>query len=87
MFCFDLWCAPTPKTEAAFLSLNFPLRLQAVCRNNVNTVKFLLDCGVDLTVRDLYGFTPLRNAEVFENREMVGILQTALEKKNEATVK
>lgn len=59
----------------------------AVCRNNVNTVKFLLDCGVDLNVRDLYGFTPLRNAEVFENREMVEILQIALEKKNEATVK
>ena len=53
----------------------------------MNTVKFLLDCGVDLNVRDLYGFTPLRNAEVFENREMVEILQTALEKKNEATVK
>ena len=53
----------------------------------MNTVKLLLDCGVDLNVRDLYGFTPLRNAEVFENREMVEILQIALEKKNEATVK
>lgn len=62
-------------------------RFQAVCRNNVNTVKFLLGCGVDLNVRDLYGFTPLRNAEVFENKEMVEILQSAMEKKTDAVGK
>ena len=53
----------------------------------MRTVKFLLDCGVDLNVRDLYGFTPLRNAEVFENTEMVELLQSAIEKKNDATGK
>lgn len=41
----------------------------AVCRNNVNTVKFLLECGVDLNLRDLYGFTPLKNAELFETEK------------------
>ena len=46
----------------------------------MNTVKFLLECGVDLNVRDLYGFTPLKNAEVFENKEMVELLQSGMGK-------
>ncbi|XP_073250199.1 60 kDa lysophospholipase-like isoform X1 [Porites lutea] len=57
----------------------------AVCRNNVNTVKFLLDCGVDLNVRDLYGLTALQNAEIFENTEMVNLLKSAMAKKKDAT--
>ncbi|XP_068681912.1 60 kDa lysophospholipase-like isoform X1 [Montipora foliosa] len=48
----------------------------AVCQNNIKSVKFLLECGVDLSVRDLYGFTPLRNAELLGNKEMVEILQS-----------
>ena len=52
----------------------------------MNTVKFLLDCGVDLNVRDLYGLTALQNAEIFENRtEMVNLLKSAMEKKKDAT--
>ena len=50
----------------------------------MNTVKFLLECGVDLNSRDLYGFTPLKNAEIFENREMMKLLQSAAEKTNDA---
>lgn len=46
----------------------------------MNTVKFLLECGVDLNSRDLYGFTPLKNAEIFENREMMELLQSVAEK-------
>ena len=49
----------------------------------MNTVKFLIDCGVDLNVRDLYGFTPLKNAEVFENKEMVEKLRSAMEMKSD----
>lgn len=49
----------------------------------MNTVKFLLECGADLNVRDLYGLTPLKNAEVFGNREMVELLQSAMEKKTD----
>ena len=52
---------------------------QAVCQNNVKTVKFLLDCGVDPNVRDLYGYTPLKNAEVLKNEEMIEILQSAMD--------
>ncbi|PFX27199.1 60 kDa lysophospholipase [Stylophora pistillata] len=55
----------------------------AVCRNNVNTVKFLLECGVDMNLRDLYGFTPLKNAELFENRGMMELLQSAAQKTTE----
>lgn len=50
----------------------------------MNTVKFLLECGVDLNSRDLYGLTPLKNAEIFENREMMELLQSAAEKTNDA---
>ena len=50
----------------------------------MNTVKFLLECGVDLNLRDLYSFTPLKNAELFENREMIELLQSAAEKTNDA---
>lgn len=50
----------------------------------MNTVKFLLECGVDLNSRDLYGFTPLKNAEIFEKREMMELLQSAAEKTNDA---
>ena len=50
----------------------------------MNTVKFLLECGVDLNLRDLYSFTPLKNAELFENREMMELLQSAAEKTNDA---
>ena len=56
----------------------FAFVFQAVCHNNNKTVKFLLDCGVDLSLRDLYGFTPLRNAERLENKEMVEMLQSAM---------
>lgn len=59
----------------------------AVCRNNVNTVKFLLECGVDLNLRDLYGFTPLKNAELFENRGMMELLQSAVQKTTEGADK
>lgn len=61
----------------------FLFYFQAVCRNNMNTVKFLLDCGVDLNVRDLYGFTPLKNAEAFENKEMIEKLRSAMETKSD----
>ena len=54
-----------------------------MCRNNLNTVKFLLECGVDLNVRDLYGLTPLKNAEIFENKEMIQLLQSAMEEKTD----
>lgn len=47
----------------------------------MNTVKFLLECGVDLNMRDLYGFTPLRNAELFENKEMVDLIRSAMDTK------
>ena len=50
----------------------------------MNTVKFLLDCGVDLNLRDLYGFTPRQNVEVFENKEMIELLESAMEKKPDA---
>ena len=49
----------------------------------MSTVKYLLDCGVDLNVRDLYGFTPLKNAEVFENKEMIEKLRSAMETKSD----
>ena len=51
----------------------------------MNTVKFLLDCGVDLNVHDLYGLTALQNAEIFENTEMVNLLKSAMAKKKDAT--
>lgn len=50
----------------------------------MNTVKCLLECGADLNARDLYGLTPLKNAEIFENKEMIELLQSAMEKKAEA---
>ena len=43
-------------------------------------MKFLLECGADLNVRDLYGLTPLKNAEIFENKEMIELLQSTMEK-------
>ena len=49
----------------------------------MNTMKFLLGCGVDLNVRDLYGLTPLKNAEVFENEKMIQLLQSAMEEKTD----
>ncbi|XP_015778982.1 PREDICTED: L-asparaginase-like [Acropora digitifera] len=56
----------------------------AVCQNNVKTVKFLLECGVDPNVRDLYGYTPLKNAEVLENEVMIAILQSAMDARTSA---
>ena len=53
----------------------------------MNTVKFLLECGVDLNLRDLYGFTPLKNAELFENRGMMELLQSAVQKTTEGADK
>lgn len=77
-----------PSHSAAYSALDHQLSFlvvfQAVCRNNVNTVKCLLECGADLNVRDLYGLTPLKNAEIFENKEMIELLQSAMEKKTEA---
>ena len=57
---------------------------QAVCQNNVKTVKFLLECGVDPNVCDLYGYTPLKNAEVLENELMIAILQSAMDARTSA---
>ena len=62
--------------SAVFANFVLVFTFQAVCQNNIKSVKFLLECGVDLSVRDLYGFTPLRNAELLRNKEMVEILQS-----------
>jgi len=37
--------------------------LQAVSRNNIDTIKFLLDHGVDLSIKDGFGNTALDNAK------------------------
>ncbi|KXJ29966.1 L-asparaginase [Exaiptasia diaphana] len=39
-----------------------PLHI-AVCRNNIETIKFLLDNGVDVSIRDIFDNTALDNAK------------------------
>lgn len=56
---------------------------QAVCRNNLQTVKFLVECGVDTSVTDLYGQTPLQNAQMFENIGMTRILESTEKKRSD----
>ena len=78
------WCSPFRVLRSSLIH-PFPFFVhQAVCQNNVKTVKFLLECGVDPNVRDLYGYTPLKNAEVLENEVMIAILQSAMDARTSA---
>lgn len=56
--------------------------MQAVCRESVDSVKFLLSCGVDVNAVDLYGQSPLQNAEAVGNEEILQLLKDAQAKKD-----
>lgn len=47
----------------------------AVCRNNAETVTFLLEHGVNPHLRDVYGNTPLDNAKCYEIENIVNMLE------------
>ncbi|CAH3040637.1 unnamed protein product [Porites lobata] len=47
----------------------------AVCRNNVETVAFLLEHRVDPYLRDVFGNTPLDNANCYELENIVNMLE------------
>ena len=51
------------------------LSFQAVCRNNVETVAFLLEHRVDPYLRDVFGNTPLDNANCYELENIVNMLE------------
>ncbi|XP_048585827.1 60 kDa lysophospholipase [Nematostella vectensis] len=46
----------------------------AVCRGNVDAVRFLLSCGANKNNKDMHGQTPLDNAYVLENKEILELL-------------
>ena len=47
---------------------------QAVCRNNVDTVAFLLEHGVNPYLRDIFGSTPLDDAKSYELVKIIDML-------------
>ncbi|KAJ7369304.1 hypothetical protein OS493_039898 [Desmophyllum pertusum] len=47
----------------------------AVCRNNAETVAFLLEHGVNPYLRDVFGSTPLDNAKSYELENIVNMLE------------
>lgn len=46
----------------------------AVCRNNVETVAFLLEHGVNPYLRDVFGSTPMDNAKSYELHNIIDML-------------
>lgn len=48
---------------------------QAVCRNNAETVAFLLEHGVNPNLCDVFGSTPLDNARSYELENIVNMLE------------
>ena len=69
--CVALFLAPVSRCCVGFplcikAGLNYFSQLtifQAVCRNNVETIEFLLDHGVDVTVKDIFDNTAVDNAK------------------------
>lgn len=55
--------------------ISFSFSFQAVCRNNAETVTFLLEHGVNPHLRDVYGNTPLDNAKCYEIENIVNMLE------------
>ena len=56
------------------LDVSSSSELQAVCRNNVETVAFLLEHGVNPYLRDVFGSTPMDNAKSYELHNIIDIL-------------
>ncbi|KAL9952035.1 hypothetical protein ACROYT_G039235 [Oculina patagonica] len=53
----------------------------AVSRNNVETVAFLLEHGVNPYLRDVFGSTPLDNAKSYDLENIIGMLEEYCGKK------
>ena len=56
------------------LDVSSSSELQAVCRNNVETVAFLLEHGVNPYLRDVFGSTPTDNAKSYELHNIIDML-------------
>ena len=48
---------------------------QAVCRNNYDTVKLLLECGANSLAKDVFGHTPVDNAKSNNLQNIVLLLE------------
>lgn len=68
-FICILWLTAAVHELTRFLSF------QAVCRNNAETVAFLLEHRVDPYLRDVFGNTPLDNANCYELENIVNMLE------------
>ena len=61
--------------SCARLASFFLFSFQAVCRNNAETVAFLLEHGVNPYLCDVFGSTPLDNARSYELENIVHMLE------------
>lgn len=55
-------------------SLSLILYIKAVSRNNAESVKFLLESGVDPTQKDIFGHTAMDNANSYDFENIANIL-------------
>jgi ankyrin repeat protein len=48
----------------------------------LDTIKYLLECGADPEVANVYGLTPLEGAQYSGNQEIIDLIQDAINQKH-----